>query len=148
MKASEFASTLNDLAIHLEKDVRELTITTILDLWEDIVDSTPVDLGVAAGNWQVEEHHNSTVLHQDVLDAKEQGEYNQYSGRVVPYPDIPSPEKFSGAKGMIIFNNAPYIEELEEGVHPNHAPGAMIADNVESHIRFFEQRLRDTGLFK
>ena len=81
--ASDFAATLDELAVYIDKDVRGITTQTMIDLWQAIVDNTPVDLGVAASNWQLEENYNGTVLNQGVLDAKEGGDYNLYSGRVV-----------------------------------------------------------------
>lgn len=148
MNAIEYASTLKDLSVYIEKDVHEITITTLIELWESIIGSTPVDLGVAQGEWQIEENYNSTILNQDVLDKKALGEYNMYTGQVVPVPDTPSYSKFKSAKHISIFNNAPYIEDLENGTHPGHIKGAMISDNIDKYQRIFEDRLKKTGLFK
>jgi hypothetical protein len=147
LNVREFSSTLDDLALSLQKDVKGILTEAMIDLWADIVESTPVDLGVAEGNWQIDGQYNDLILHKDIIERKKNGEFHLYSGRQVGPPARPDSSNLKGSDKIVIFNNAPYIEELEHGSSPQSRANAMIADNSQKHKFIIEELLKSTGIF-
>ncbi len=146
----KFAQEFSLLCIDLKDGIRNITMDSMIELYDDIVDSTPVDMGIAQANWQIEEVENSRFLFSKEYDSKGDRSYTEkaYGGRIIPRPKTPSRKKFYGKDHIVIFNNSPYIDELEGGSSPQSPSGNMIAKNVAKHKILYENRLRNTRLFK
>ena len=139
-----------DLITEMKDGVRGVQAEVMVDTWQRIVDSTPVDLGPAQANWQIGEFNDGKVLHQDVLNKNENGEYGPWphENRVVSKPDTPDPDDFFKLDRIEIYNNIDYIDQLESGSSNQAGPGAMIADNIKEMEIQFESLLKSTGIFK
>lgn len=118
--AKEFTRQLMNLMQHVEGSVSQVIRKACLDLWSNIVESTPVDTGRAKANWSI-----STEQSSEVYEAGR--EYNPHFS--FDYND--------NLPVIYIYNNLEYIEALEDG-HSQQAPSGMVAVNLESftnHLR-------------
>jgi len=145
---NEFSKSFNDLTINLERGVRFEIASTMCDLHNDIVESTPVDTGLAQANWQIEEEKNNNILHKEILETKDERHIHQMHTRMVSRAITPNPGKFLKSRTLSIFNNLDYIVQLRAGSSPQAGPGVMVEDNIRKHEIILKRKLTETGLFR
>lgn len=107
-----------------------------VDLFNRIIDKTPVDTGRARASW------NISVNEADRTVPPE--------GQVsYPKPQAPLGMQVQPGDSIVISNNLPYIVKLEEG-HSKQAPHGMVALSIAevntSMGRLMAEGLKDAGL--
>ncbi len=149
---NEFGLDCELLCIYTKKDFINIQVNGMIDLWEAVVDNTPVDLGLAQNNWQLGEYNNGSILYKEILDKREAGDYYKPAGtvrdRIIPYPETPNPDELVGLDRITLFNNIPYIDSLEAGSSPKAGAGKMLSDNKQKMEIEIKKKLKETGMFK
>lgn len=97
--------------------VREVS----LELWQEVVEDTPVDTGRARAGWMVDEKNDGWEPEAGL------GDY--------PPPDEPDPP---ASDSLVLFNNVDYITALEYG-SSDKAPQGMLRAAVTRNRRRFKK---------
>ena len=97
---NKFNKSLTEMLDVIEANVDSFLRDVTGEFYREIVRHTPVDTGKAKGNWQIANELNSNVLPRK--RSREQ---------VI----VQVPHSIDFGKPVHIFNNVPYIQELENG---------------------------------
>jgi hypothetical protein len=100
----------------MEKEVR----ITALQIFNQIVERTPVDTGRARANWNIDINTVDLTLHDPGRDATNES--------------LTATARFKLTDTIYISNNLPYIERLDEG-HSKQAPAGFIDAAIETGKR-------------
>lgn len=109
----------------------------VLDIFSNIVQTTPVDTGFARSNWQVTtEGVSETLLENPVQHLPyPRGRFMRYSSREGEGRGIVGNLLFQDGFICNIYNNTRYIIPLEYG-HSNQAPRGMVRVTIISFQRY------------
>jgi hypothetical protein len=95
----------SDLADSFEDNFILIYLKAVLETYNQIIRDTPKDIGTARGNWQIDNKTNDTELER-AITSPEELDLDGLMSELDPY------------KIIWIFNNLPYIEQLEAGYSP------------------------------
>lgn len=124
----QFNDALMDLADAVEDNFNELFLSTIFLTFGDIAKNTPRDTGIAQGNWQIGNVTNDKQLdNTEIID--------------------PSSKKLDPTKTIYIFNNLPYIEQLEAGSSIAQG-GHMVANALNNSAAYARQVVKNLNGLK
>jgi hypothetical protein len=121
--AVAFERALDALADAATDNASQVIRKTLIDLWQGIVDMTPVDTGRLRAGWSLSPNFDPT-------DKPAEGEAS--------YP-VPKPQDPGHAQNWNwnLYNNIEYASVIEDG-HSQQAPQGMVAANLQSfadHLR-------------
>ena len=105
---------------YIANEVKKINNNYVYAIWDELMDKTPVDTGTLKFNWRVAPGESGGTYNK--LRPKD-GTKNYYGE-----PTRPNLEKYpQNWKQMRIYNNTPYIMDVEENNYKN--PTAKTAGN-------------------
>ena len=111
---SVYVSNLKEINFSFDKIAKKLKIDVIklqkkvaLDIFARLIESTPVDTGRAAGNW------NISISQPDYSEIDRKFEEAELSGKAASSVGVIEPMNYFGV--IWIANSVPYIVFLNEG---------------------------------
>jgi hypothetical protein len=117
------------------KDLTNSDITRLgLQLWEGLVEATPVDTGYAAAGWRLTKNRPSTALPSSRYPTNLKG---LYSGAV--NPSYPRNFKINTGDSLFLANNVKYIGLLNNG-RSSQAPVMFIETTMARIMRTFRPK--------
>jgi hypothetical protein len=117
--------SLADIANSVEAFATGSKNRFLLKLWNDLVDSTPVDTGAARSNWTITPLRPSAFM-------------NARDGTQYPRPSEPDIAQHSKTWGTwFIVNNSPYITYLNDG-SSKQAPAGWINAAIQRNLVIFK----------
>jgi hypothetical protein len=105
-----FNADLMGFADHIDAQLALVVQRVTLDLWNKVVQKTPVDTGRARSGWTV--------------STGQPSEFAPPEGNAAA-PSAPDVSHLDGSQVVFIMNNVQYIQALEEG-HSQQAPAGML----------------------
>lgn len=127
--AEAFARSLDVLVNEAMDNASQVIRKTLIDLWQNIVDITPVDTGRLRAGWSI-----STRFDPNQAPPEGQTSY--------PPPDAQDPGHASDWRWEI-FNNIEYASVIEDG-HSQQAPQGMVSVSLQSFADHLSQNLRQS----
>ena len=117
-------------AENIKKDILRISSTRCKDLFNKIVDDTPLDTGYASGNWQTSSSGSSSTVDRRGKDAAKS-----------EIESVITDNYFLKNKAVYFFNNVDYAYGLEYG-NPSYtshaapfsmqAPNGMVRVNIKN----------------
>ena len=125
--ADQFSKSINELLTVMEGDISQVLVAQSLEFWNEVTKETPFKTGRARANWQI----GKTVNDKMIDEGKPQ----------------PPPGNITNAVKVWLFNNLPYIEQLEAGSSIQ-APQGMVALAALKLAKHLSEEARKLGYIK
>lgn len=121
----DFILSITDFGKGLDRDVSQLQKKIFIELIPRVVFRTPVDTGLARGNWII-----SLDAPVDIIVEPDP------NGQLTVDNALAMLENIRPFQNIFFQNNVPYIEFLELG-SSSQAPGGMVALSIEEVLNLF-----------
>lgn len=134
----DFALELKNFAKHSERKMNLVAKKSAIELFADIIKSTPVDQGRLKGNWQpaINKFDDSTT---ENTDKSRQGQHSASSKAKL----VNELNSFELGDTMTLSNNLPYARRIEfEGWSKTKAPAGMVRINVIRWQQHLDEQAR------
>lgn len=132
--AAAFVKSLNALHEYTTKSFEQVIRKACIDLYQMIIERTPVDTGRAKANWQISTHSDSSISSKEGFSFNEiksivEAEINDFTFEIRD-------------SQVVIYNNLEYIEHLENGTSAQ-APAGMVAISLVEFTSHFNRSLAE-----
>lgn len=122
-----FSADLIEFAEKTDRGIEETRQAVVTELFNSVIQDTPVDTGRARGNWQAS------------LNTPKSGELERVSGEAAKAEVAANLGK--GDVTNYLTNNLPYAQALEEGSSKKQAPAGMVRKNVARLQRILKKAI-------
>jgi hypothetical protein len=129
-----FCVSLEKLASHAERNVKEIIRKSCIDLFSRIIEYTPKETGRARTNWSIDTQFHKGTTERTDYETRKAEQIAQFSFAIVD-------------QQIIIYNNLEYIEALENG-HSQQAPTGMVSLSLAEFQAHFDNEIRKFEEFK
>jgi hypothetical protein len=139
-RAQQFSNLLITLAGSIEKNIEKVVTKTVMDVYSEIAEGTPVDTGRAKASWSLGSEQRYDVMPEDT----------QLSSSGASHIIKEKQEEFKfvmGQNRIVIYNNVAYIEPLEAG-HSKQQPSGWISMTMHNFTRRLNKNLKKAGIIK
>ena len=140
--AKEFSKQLENLAVLIDGDMETIIRASVLKLFIGIIRRSPVDTGIYRASHMImsgsmpseTEGINKGSAEKQFQAMTSQEKENMFGWRYNIETD----------EFIVIFNNVPYAERLEDG-HSDQAPQGIYAEALEEFNNVFREELKSHG---
>ncbi len=144
--ANQFNKLLGEISLIEKERFKEVAVTSTVEVWKNIIHATPADTGRARANWQIGTERLDAEV--DKAFPKSSGNPHTNPPASMPtdpeYPNEAKMKAMEGARYLWIFNNLPYIEQLEAGSSKQSSPGNMVAGSIIGLNKIFKKKLKES----
>lgn len=144
--ANRFSRNLELMASFAENNVEQIIRKSVIDLFGKLVERTPVDTGHARANWNIDTKFDPSLVTRVVASDVRKSRKAGAAGKSNEVKSITAQKAREFEYNIVdqvivIYNNVPYIEALENG-HSKQAAQGFIAMTVKEFSDQFSANAR------